>query len=870
MVIVINSKGGLVSQQVEDLFQGSSKANIINVIAPFSSNIVFRANFEMPDGTILPEDQGGYIFKPSIKVVDGLNMWKLPIEFPITQNYGVVSMQLRAMIEEEILCTTTVKFPIQKGVPYDSEYVEQGTYDAILQMIADVRALLNNKVDIKNYNYKVAENIDKDTIGAYYIYDNENDIYKAVLLPENYKEKETYYKIETDGTIINRKDGIYISFQKDGKKSEIAVKENAVYINNKQVVVFDDLVAENIVYDNTSGQLKAEDVKSALDELSNDFKNVKNSQVFDLGVHTILGASWVEENGVYKYKFSHEYLTDEKTQSIIITPNDEAIDNLNNNDILIYPQIDIVKVDNTVYAVVSADKKPNFDIVAEFKLQGVSATNETPNITASYVSFNAIDKVNANNVQNAIIEVQKNINNNQNAVENYINENAEKLEFVENEIKKQENLIGFPYNNSETHNGFTATTKDNLITINGTAGDFSAEIPLKYMPSALKLKAGTYCLKAYFVSEYDLGTMGNNIAIKLNNNSYAMSALTYGQVITFNEDTEITSIGVHVEKWLGSANNIKFKLKLEKGNIPSDYTDFVGEFLYKGDEIAVFAESEMLKTKNLLGASRYTTRTINGITFTLNEDGSISAKGTASYNAIFDMDAVYLSAGTYFVSVRNKNGEINTKAHLQLHYPGVYNNVENKSFILNETKNCDFEFYIETGTSVDETFYIQVENGENPTDYEKYNGAIVHEKDIQKSDFTAELLASFKPTINTYSKIPFDSLVSAGGDRITLDTATGEIKINDETIRKLKISWNFTVYGTYTADFYTRIVRSTSGAMEPIAINNVLVNNNYSFGCSPRIIAVKSGESVYLELQTNNDDVQLSGVRSYMTVEVVD
>ena len=58
MIIVINSQGGLVSQQNEDLFQGSTGVNTINLIAPFATNVIFKAVFEMPDGSYKPDIDG--------------------------------------------------------------------------------------------------------------------------------------------------------------------------------------------------------------------------------------------------------------------------------------------------------------------------------------------------------------------------------------------------------------------------------------------------------------------------------------------------------------------------------------------------------------------------------------------------------------------------------------------------------------------------------------------------------------------------------------------------------------------------------------------------------------------------------------------
>lgn len=147
-------------------------------------------------------------------------------------------------------------------------------------------------------------------------------------------------------------------------------------------------------------------------------------------------------------------------------------------------------------------------------------------------------------------------------------------------------------------------------------------------------------------------------------------------------------------------------------------------------EAVEYAESERQKTKNLLGANYYRSGSKFGVNFTVNEDGSITASGTATWNATFVMDAFVLPAGEYFASIRTADGEVSTIAKLQLHYGSVYQDVENQSFTQTDTTRVDFQFYIPNGTTVNETFYIQLEKGTTMTDYEQYYGEIVHEVEI--------------------------------------------------------------------------------------------------------------------------------------------
>lgn len=271
MIVVINSLGGLVSIQDEDLFQGSTKLNKIDLVAPFADNVVFKANFEMPDGSIKPDDLDGYLFQPSMKVIDKLNVWKLPITFPITQDYGVVVMQLRGYIGDTVVCTTSIKLPIQKGVPYSSDFEELSDKDQLLQMISDLRALLNSKVDKVNYTFNKVDNITSESVGVYFKYDDINEEYVSITLPQEYEENTEYYEATGITRITNKDNNLFLEYvdNTSGQSTKLEVLKDKVTINGKQVVVFDNLKARNITYDNSNSKMEAENVQQAIDEIHN-------------------------------------------------------------------------------------------------------------------------------------------------------------------------------------------------------------------------------------------------------------------------------------------------------------------------------------------------------------------------------------------------------------------------------------------------------------------------------------------------------------------------------------------------------------------------------------------------------------------------
>lgn len=408
MIIVINSQGKVVSQQNDDIFQGSVKANVIDLVAPFAENVDFYATFELPDGRLLPEKlKYGYLMNRSVKVVDGLNVWKLAVNFPITQLHGIVTIQLKGVIGNQIVCTSSIKVNVQKGVPYinEEEDLEPSQYDVLSGMIQDIRSILAGKVDKEHLKLNLVE-VNEDTVGYYYIINEEGQLI-SVVLPEQYDESEKYYIAEKTGRIVNDDNGIYIEYLDGEKRVKIELLNDKVLINNEKVIVETDLIAENIKYNDNYSQTGVDNVQKAIENLTT---KIESSQVIDIGQHMLVGYKWEAKEDYYEYRFTHRLLTDALTQSLIITPEAYAINKLNDNDILIYPEIDIEQESEGVaVAIIRADKRPGFNIVANFKIQGITVNSNIEGVKANQILFTPTGDLTSETVQKAIEEVQDNL-----------------------------------------------------------------------------------------------------------------------------------------------------------------------------------------------------------------------------------------------------------------------------------------------------------------------------------------------------------------------------------------------------------------------------------------------------------------------------
>ena len=126
--------------------------------------------------------------------------------------------------------------------------------------------------------------------------------------------------------------------------------------------------------------------------------------------------------------------------------------------------------------------------------------------------------------------------------------------------------------------------------------------------------------------------------------------------------------------------------------------------------------------KNLLPFPYYdTTKTVNGITFTDNGDGTITANGTATANAAFFLSSkiVYKSGVDYVISGCPNGGDLKFK--IKGNSDGV--NADDvgygKTFSFSEDTECSVSILIYKDATVENlVFRPQLELGDTPTEYE--------------------------------------------------------------------------------------------------------------------------------------------------------
>lgn len=182
--------------------------------------------------------------------------------------------------------------------------------------------------------------------------------------------------------------------------------------------------------------------------------------------------------------------------------------------------------------------------------------------------------------------------------------------------------------------------------------------------------------------------------------------------------------------------------------------------------------------KNLLPYPfEYTTKTINGITFTDNGDGTVTANGTATATAQFfpkeSINGPLLAPGTYTFSGCPKGGD--WKAYyIRLTGFTAHRDFGNGStFTLTQATRVGMSLTIVTGATVENlVFKPQIESGSTKTDYEPYK---------EVGDLDAESGKYILPvTVSGKNMIPYlyrETTKTVSGVTFT-DNGDGSITVN--------------------------------------------------------------------------------------------
>ena len=294
------------------------------------------------------------------------------------------------------------------------------------------------------------------------------------------------------------------------------------------------------------------------------------------------------------------------------------------------------------------------------------------------------------------------------------------------------NLIPYPYDiKTNTVNGITYTDNgDGSFTINGTSTSNFALIFLTNMKLVLD---GTYSF-----------SMGNKAfegsgGLYLKNRSGATVMF-----LATNKTSKTEKVNDEIDRfdmWINAGHtfdNFTICPQLEKGGTVTEYEPYLNPSTVTVKRCG----------KNLV--TGYNSKTINGITFTVNSDGSISAKGTATEDAVLN-SRFRLAAGTYTVSgdIANSvalDGDMYVWSSIT---SGIvarsYTGSTSRTFTLPGETYVDVYLRIKSGRTCNgEKFYPQIEVGNAVTAFETPKAVETH---TPAADGTVDGVTSLSPSM---------------------------------------------------------------------------------------------------------------------------
>lgn len=312
------------------------------------------------------------------------------------------------------------------------------------------------------------------------------------------------------------------------------------------------------------------------------------------------------------------------------------------------------------------------------------------------------------------------------------------------EVLEAPNLLPYPYTETtKTVNGITFTdNEDDTITLNGTATS-DAKFALYGSQNIDNQKS--------ILGEYICGGINNNIRVQVvhrENNNFHVLAISTGNLQKIDLSTYQNGY-IEIKVLAGtSCDNVVVKPMLTK-------TDEIDSYIPYG------CIQNKVTNRNLI-KNELISKTVNGVTVTVNKNKSISLRGTVGQSftlylfkekqSFLKENAEYtlshkgiLPKGAYF-RIQNSN---NTDLFYGV---GVKDNSSNNSltFIHNKNLNDKIDCIIwfgsySVGQEIDFTLYPQLEEGSKETEYIPYQEDTVN-IDLQ-GNFMAKLTDEIKDTL---------------------------------------------------------------------------------------------------------------------------
>lgn len=304
---------------------------------------------------------------------------------------------------------------------------------------------------------------------------------------------------------------------------------------------------------------------------------------------------------------------------------------------------------------------------------------------------------------------------------------------------------------SKTVNGITCTNNnDGTITLNGTTTAKTYLTPSSKDFISLSLD-GNYTFSA---NTY------NNISYALYHGSAELFFWTTTSDKTFSATGSFDNVRpqINIESGI-TLNNVIVKFQLEKGSTATEYEPYTGQARpspdYPQEIKTITANLKLTSCNKNLTLINFSSEIKGGVTFTHNDDGSITLNGTASSSFEFVLaNNVKLPSGTYAHSINN------IRKGMYVSFDNSADNILNGSaqkkqaiFKLNKEKIYSKYFiWIDKDTIFNnDTFYIQLERNSTATSFEQHLQSQIT-ANLPEGEFIGKLNDTYKDTLKVVYK----------------------------------------------------------------------------------------------------------------------
>lgn len=283
---------------------------------------------------------------------------------------------------------------------------------------------------------------------------------------------------------------------------------------------------------------------------------------------------------------------------------------------------------------------------------------------------------------------------------------------------REKNLIPYPYyDTTKTQNGITFTVNaDGSISFSGTS---TAQAVFYFVYKAMNLKQGvTYTLSAS--GNYSFGGSATIFIYDSTQGQSAHISLLTDTSTTFTPTKNINNTSCYLVIPANRTVSGTLKPQLELGSTATAYTPYISDL----------STVTVTRCRKNLIPYPYTdtTKTLNGITFTVNSDGSVTVSGTATAQAYFKLQQSFsLKKGQYFFSGCPTGGSGTTYSlYLSTSDYVFYKADIGNGISINaeDDKTVSIVINIAKDTTVENlVFKPQLELGSTATAYEPYTAA---------------------------------------------------------------------------------------------------------------------------------------------------